>query len=130
VLMIQPPTDKIQLKTLDTLHIETIIIYTGERAPSNGSLFFFDHIPSLLDRSNALYEHNREKLIRIQELCIMRQQLQQQQTEQTDQTQQHHQLMQMPPLMPLQSLHNDIGTAAALSDEVIVISDDDGEHPC
>jgi len=66
--------------------------------------------------------------MRIQELCIMRQQLQQQQTEHTDQTQQHHQLM--PLLMPLQSLHNDIGTAAALSDEVIVISDDDGEHPC
>ena len=125
MLMIQPPTDEIQLRTLDTLHVETIIIYTCERAPSNGSLFFFDHIPSLLDRSNALYELNREKLMRIQELCIMRRQLQQQQTEQT---QQNHQ--QMPPLMPLQSLHNDIGTAAALSDEVIVISDDDDEHPC
>ena len=85
--------------------------------------YFFDHIPSLLDRSNALYEQNRQRLIRIQELCLMRKQLQQQtkqtqQTEQTqdDQTQQQHQ--------------NDIGAAAALSDEVIVISDDDDEHPC
>jgi len=117
VLMIQPPTDEHQVRILDTFHIETIIIYTRERAPSNASLFYFDHIPSLLDRSNALYEQNRQRVMRIQELCLMRRQLQQQQTEQTqdDQTQQQQ---------------NDIGAAAALNDEVIIISDDDDDDHC
>ena len=96
-------------------------MYTRERAPSNSALYYFDHIPTLLDMSNSLFQQNQQRLRRIQELCQMRRQLQQQQKQtQQNQTHQPHQQQQH---------HIDNGATAALNYDVIVISDDD-DHFC
>jgi len=92
--MVRPPTSEVELKALDGLRIETIVIYSRESALANSTLFHCDHI-------SHMYEQNQQRLVRIQRAFEIKQQQQQQEHRQQEQhgrqpvnvvrPQQHHQ---------------------------------------
>ena len=102
VLMVQPPTNDVELKVLDTLTIRHIIIYTSKAAPLNSTLFHLEYLQTLLNQNNHLYDQHQQWLVHIQQACLL--QWQQQQQQQQQQQPPQEQLQERPQEQPMEQL--------------------------